>query len=83
MRTSGHSVNPEPPMPQRAAPDPQAAADRLEAAADQAIATCDGDARRAVKAFIVANESVSTGWRFGTLKLFCSLVDSYFNAALF
>jgi hypothetical protein len=43
-------------MPQSAAPNPQADADRLEAAADQAIAACDGDARDAVKALIVANE---------------------------
>ena len=43
-------------MPQRAAPHPQADADRLEAATAQAIAACDGDARRAVEALIVANE---------------------------
>jgi hypothetical protein len=43
-------------MPQRAAPNPQADADRLAAATDQAIAACDGDARLAVKALIVANE---------------------------
>jgi hypothetical protein len=43
-------------MPQRAAPNPQADADRLNAATDQAIAACDGDARLAVKALIVANE---------------------------
>jgi stage V sporulation protein SpoVS len=43
-------------MPQDAAPDPPAVADRLEAATDQAIAACDGNARDAVKALIVANE---------------------------
>ena len=43
-------------MLQRAAPNPQADADRLNAATDQAIAACDGDARLAVKALIVANE---------------------------
>ena len=43
-------------MPQRAALNPQADADRLNAATDQAIAACDGDARLAVKALIVANE---------------------------
>ena len=43
-------------MPQRAAPHPQADADRLNAATEQAIAACDGDARLAVKALIVANE---------------------------
>jgi hypothetical protein len=56
MRTFWHPVNPEPPMPQGAAPNPQADADRLNTATDQAIAACDGDARRAVKALIVANE---------------------------
>ena len=43
-------------MPQRAAPHPPADADRLNAATEQAIAACDGDARLAVKALIVANE---------------------------
>jgi hypothetical protein len=43
-------------MPQRPAPNPQADADRLNAATEQAIAACDGDARLAVKALIVANE---------------------------
>jgi hypothetical protein len=43
-------------MPQSAAPNPRADADRLEAATDQAIATCDGNARDAVKTLIVANE---------------------------
>jgi hypothetical protein len=42
-------------MPQAAAPNPKADADRLEAATDQAIAACDGNARDAVKALIVAN----------------------------
>jgi hypothetical protein len=39
-------------------PDSQPASDRdrLEAATDQAIAACDGDARQAVTALIVANE---------------------------
>jgi hypothetical protein len=32
----------------------------LEAAADQAIAACDGDAREAVKALIVANAFLET-----------------------
>ena len=63
-------------MLQRAAPNPQADADRLNAATDQAIAACDGDARLAVKALIVANEyleaevkalqaAVSTGYARG------------------
>jgi hypothetical protein len=56
MRTSGLWSNPEPFMPESAAPNPQADADRLEASADQAIAACGGDAREAVKALIVANE---------------------------
>jgi len=56
MRTFRHPVNPEPPMPQRAAPNPQADADRLNAATDHVIAAWDGDARFAVKALIVANE---------------------------
>jgi len=43
-------------MPQSAAPNPQADADRLEAMTDEAIAACDGDARQAVTALIVANE---------------------------
>jgi hypothetical protein len=43
------------------APDPQKSdADLLEAAADQAIAACDGDAREAVKALIVANHFLET-----------------------
>jgi hypothetical protein len=49
-------VNPEPDMPQSAAPNSRADADRLEAATDQAIAACGGNARDAVKALIVANE---------------------------
>jgi hypothetical protein len=60
------------------APNPQSDADALEAAADQAIAACDGDAREAVKALIVANAfleteleqlraSVSTGYARGKL----------------
>jgi hypothetical protein len=62
------------------APNPQSDADHLEAAADQAIAACDGDAREAVKALIVANHfletdleklraSVSTGYARGKLPL--------------
>lgn len=43
-------------MSQSVAPNPQGDADRLDAAADQAIAACDGDARAALKAMIVANE---------------------------
>jgi hypothetical protein len=53
-------------------------AEQLEAAADQAIAACNGDAREAVKALIVANAfleteleklraSVSTGYARGKL----------------
>ena len=42
------------------APNPQSDADQLEAAADQAIAACDGDAREAVKALIVANHFLET-----------------------
>jgi hypothetical protein len=45
-------------MPQTAALNSQADADRLDAAADQAIAACGGSARDAVKAPIVANESL-------------------------
>jgi hypothetical protein len=56
-------------------PNPeQSDTDQLEAAADQAIVACNGDAREAVKALIVANHfletdlkklraSVSTGFR--------------------
>ena len=43
------------------ATDPeQSDADQLEATADQAIAACDGDAREAVKALIVANHFLET-----------------------
>jgi hypothetical protein len=56
MRTSIHTVKPEPLMPPSTAPNPQADAERLEAATDQAIAACGGNARDAVKALIVANE---------------------------
>jgi hypothetical protein len=38
----------------------QSDADQLEAAVDQAIAACDGDAREAVKALIVANHFLET-----------------------
>jgi hypothetical protein len=38
----------------------QSDADQLEAAVDQAIAACDGDAREAVKALIVANAFLET-----------------------
>jgi hypothetical protein len=60
-------------------PNPeQSDADQLEAAADQAIAACDGDAREAIKALIVANHfleteleklraAVSTGYARGKL----------------
>jgi hypothetical protein len=43
-------------MPQDAVPNLQADADQLQAATDQAIAACDGNAREAVRALIVANE---------------------------
>ena len=43
-------------MPEATAPAPQSDAGQLEAAADQAIAACDGDAREAMKALLVANE---------------------------
>jgi hypothetical protein len=60
------------------APNPQSDADQLEAATDQAIAACGGDARKAVKALIVANQfletdleklraAVSTGYARGKL----------------
>jgi hypothetical protein len=65
------------------APNPQSDADELEGAADAAIATCDGDAREAVKALIVANAfleteleklraSVSTGYARGKMVRFIS-----------
>jgi hypothetical protein len=41
-------------------PNPQSDADQLEAAADRAMAACDGDAREAVKALIVANHFLET-----------------------
>ena len=55
-------------------------ADQLEAAADQAIATCNGNAREAVEALIVANHlleadleklqaAASTGYGRGKLLL--------------
>jgi hypothetical protein len=47
-------------MSQSAAPNPRADAERLEAVADEAIAACGGNARDAVKAFIVANEFFET-----------------------
>jgi hypothetical protein len=43
-------------MSQSVATNPDIDADRLEMAADAAIAACDGDARRAIKALIVTNE---------------------------
>ena len=63
------------------APNPQSDADQLEASADQAIAACDGDAREAVKALIVANHfletdleklkaAISTGYARGKLPVF-------------
>ena len=44
-------------------PNPQPDADQLEAAVDQAIAACDGDAREAIKALIVANAFLEPSWR--------------------
>jgi hypothetical protein len=41
-------------------PYPLSDANQLEAAADQAIAACNGDAREAVKALIVANAFLET-----------------------
>jgi 3-methyladenine DNA glycosylase/8-oxoguanine DNA glycosylase len=38
----------------------QSDADQLQAAADEAIAACGGDARKAVKALIVANHYLET-----------------------
>jgi hypothetical protein len=43
-------------VPQSTAPNHEHEPDRLEVATDQAIAACDGNARDAVKALIVANE---------------------------
>ena len=66
-------------FPMSPAPDQQQSdTDQLEAAADQAIAACDGYAREAVKALIVANHfldteleklraAVSTGYARGKL----------------
>ena len=47
-------------MPADPKSQPASEPDRLEAATDQAIAACDGDARAAVKALIVANEFLET-----------------------
>jgi hypothetical protein len=47
-------------MVEASSADSQAESDQLEAAADQAIAACDGDAREAVKALIVANAFLET-----------------------
>lgn len=60
-------------MAQAPASSPISDAEQLDAAADQAIAACGGDAREAVKAFLVANEflereieaSVSRGYLRG------------------
>ena len=41
-------------------PNPQPEADRLEAATDQATEACDGDIRAALKAMIVANDSLES-----------------------
>jgi len=61
-------------MPQSAAPNTQADANQLEAATDQAIAACGGNARDAVKALLVANAAVSTGYprgyKFGRFKTY-------------
>jgi hypothetical protein len=43
-------------MPAARVSQPRSEPDRLEAATDEAIAACDGNARDAVKALIVANE---------------------------
>jgi hypothetical protein len=43
-------------MPADPQSQPPSEPDLLEVATDQAIAACDGDARQAVKALIVANE---------------------------
>jgi hypothetical protein len=43
-------------MPADPKSDPMAEPDRLEVATDEAITACDGNARDAVKALIVANE---------------------------
>jgi hypothetical protein len=66
------------PLSSAPSPAPQSDADQLEATTDRAIAACDGDAREAVKALIVANAfleteleklraSVSTGYSRGQL----------------
>jgi hypothetical protein len=58
--------------------NPQSDADELEAAAHQTVSACDGDAREAVKALIIANHflqtelerlraAVSTGYERGKL----------------
>jgi hypothetical protein len=48
-------------FPMSPAPDQQQSdTDQLEAAADQAIAACDGYAREAVKALIVAHHFLET-----------------------
>ena len=44
-------------------PHPVSVADQLEGAADQAIAACGGDARKAVKALIVATHFLKPIWR--------------------
>jgi hypothetical protein len=56
MRTSGLSRQPGTACAAQQSPNTQAKPKKLEAAADQAIAACEGDARAALKAMIVANE---------------------------
>lgn len=50
------SVNMSSPTPKTHTPNLSGDAASLDAAADQAIAACDGDAREAVKALLIANE---------------------------
>jgi hypothetical protein len=42
-------------MPRKGEPNAQSGSDSLEAVTEQVIAACDGDARAAVRALIVAN----------------------------
>lgn len=46
----------ERPMSHSPTPHPQGGGDPLEDSVDQALAACDGDARAAIKALIVAND---------------------------
>nr|WP_081602406.1 hypothetical protein [Afipia clevelandensis] len=43
-------------MSTQTAPIPEEESERIDAATDQAIAACDGDARAAVRALIIAND---------------------------